>query len=96
MGSVNRYRDFDQAFLPARASMETRWKRIDWAFHRAAELPPVSPYKIGERYFVQDGNHRVSGARYQGIEMIDAEVTGIRSPMPIRQILGPAYLSQEV
>jgi hypothetical protein len=50
VGSVNRYRDFDQAFLPARASMETRWKRIDWAFHRAAELPPVSPYKIGERY----------------------------------------------
>ena len=52
-------------------------------------VAPVSLYKIGERYFVQDGNHRVSGARYQGIEMIDAGVTGIRSPMPIRQILGP-------
>ncbi len=49
----------------------------------------MSLYKIGERYFVQDGNHRVSGARYQGIETIDAGVTGIRSPMPIRQILGP-------
>jgi hypothetical protein len=44
---------------------------------------------MGDKYFVQDGNHRVSGARYQGIETIDAGVTGIRSPMPIRQILGP-------
>jgi hypothetical protein len=52
-------------------------------------VAPVSLYKMGDKYVVQDGNHRVSGARYQGIETIDAGVTGIRSPMPIRQILGP-------
>ena len=87
VGSVNRYRDFDRAFLPARANLEARWKHIDRAYHRAEELPSVSLYKVGESYFVVDGNHRVSVARYQGIEMIDAEVIEMRSRMPIGQIL---------
>jgi hypothetical protein len=30
---------------------------------------------IGVDYFVHDGNHRVSVARFPGAEMIDAEVT---------------------
>ena len=87
VGSVNRYEDFDRAFLPTKASLETRWKRIDRAFHRSEELPPVSLYKVGDRYFVVDGNHRVSVARYQGVESIDAEVIEIRSRMPIGQML---------
>src|SRR5215213_4992491 len=41
VGSVGRWRDFDRFFLPARASMGEKWKRIDRAFHRAEELPPV-------------------------------------------------------
>jgi len=32
-------------------------------------------HKIGDSYFVEDGNHRVSVARYQGVETIEAEVT---------------------
>ena len=87
VGSVNRYEDFDRAFLPTKASLETRWKRIDRAFHRSEEIPPVSLYKVGDRYFVVDGNHRVSVARYQGVESIDAEVIEIRSRMPIGQML---------
>ncbi len=87
VGSVNRYRDFDPAFLPTKASLETKWKRIDRAFHRAEELPPVSLYKIGDKYFVVDGNHRVSVARYQGVESIDAEVIEIHSRMPVGQML---------
>ena len=87
VGSVNRYRDFDRSFLPIKASVEAKWKHIDRAFHRSEELPPVILYKIGEKYFVLDGNHRVSVARYQGTEMIDTEVIEIRSWMPIGQIL---------
>ena len=78
VGSLNRYGDFDSTFLPARESLETKWKSIDRAYHRSVELPPVSLFKIGERYFVVDGNHRVSVARYQGVEYIDTEVTEIR------------------
>ena len=75
VGTVGRRRDFDRSFLPERASAEERWKRIDRAFHRAEDLPPVELYKIGDTYFVLDGNHRVSVARYHGIQMIEATVT---------------------
>ena len=76
-GSVGRYRDFDGSFLPRKESMGDRWGRIDRAYHRGDELPAVSLYKIGDRYFVRDGNHRVSVARYHGVAAIDAEVVQI-------------------
>ena len=38
----------------------------------------MSLYKIGDAYFVRDGNHRVSVARYHGVATIDAEVVEIR------------------
>ena len=77
-GIVGRYRDFDGAFLPLKKSMVARWGRIDRAYHRGDELPSVSLYKVGDRYFVRDGNHRVSVARYHGVAAIDAEVVEIR------------------
>jgi hypothetical protein len=83
VGSVGRHRDFDRAFLPSKDDLGARWKRIDEMMHRAEELPPISLYKIGDAYFVRDGNHRVSVARQQGVEMIDAEVIELRSRVPI-------------
>ena len=61
--------------MPAKTSSEVRWKRIDRAFHRGEELPPVSLYKVEGFYFVLDGHHRVSVAHYHGVEWIDAYVT---------------------
>jgi hypothetical protein len=87
VGSVGRHRDFDRAFLPSKGDLETRWKRIDQMMHRAEELPPISLYKIGDAYFVRDGNHRVSVARQLGGEMIDAEVIELRSRVPIDSAL---------
>jgi len=80
VGSVGRYREFDCGFMPAKASLEGKWKRVDRAFHRSVDLPPVNLYKISDSYFVEDGNYRVSVARYQGVEMIDAEVTEFFMP----------------
>jgi hypothetical protein len=57
LGSVGRWRDFDRSFLPARASVGQRWKRIDRAFQRGEDLPPVELYEIGDSYFVVDGHH---------------------------------------
>ncbi len=74
VGSVGRWKEFDSGFMPRRAS-EQRWKRVDLAFREGLDLPPVVLYKIGDEYFVHDGNHRVSVARFEGVEMIDAEVT---------------------
>jgi hypothetical protein len=74
-GSVGRCSEFDRYFMPTKASSEERWKRIDRAFWRGEELPPVSLYKVGGFYFVLDGRHRVSVAHYHGAEWIDAYVT---------------------
>jgi hypothetical protein len=67
-GSVGRSSEFDRGFMPVRDSAEGRWKRVDRAFHRGEALPPVSLYKLGGFYFVLDGHHRVSVARYHGVE----------------------------
>lgn len=77
-GSVGRCRDFDDTFLPLRVSMAHRWGRVDRAYHQGVELPAVSLYKIGEVYFVRDGNHRVSVAKYHKAAAIDAEVVELR------------------
>jgi hypothetical protein len=87
VGSVGRHRDFDRAFLPSKPDLGTRWRRIDEIMDRGEELPPVSLYKIGDVYFVQDGNHRVSVALQRGVEMIDAEVIELRSRVPVDSAL---------
>ena len=56
---------------------------MDRAFHLGVELPPVELYKLGNRYFVLDGNHRVSVARYQGVQWIEAEVTRFYAHTPV-------------
>jgi hypothetical protein len=78
VGSVGRSGQFDSGFMPVKRSLEGRWKRVDRAFHGGIELQPVVLNKMGDYYFVLDGNHRVSVARYHGAEMIDAEVTEFR------------------
>ncbi len=63
VGSVGRCREFDPDFLPIERSLRTRWKSVERALIEGKFLPPVKLYKIGDRYFVEDGNHRVSTAR---------------------------------
>jgi hypothetical protein len=74
VGSLNRYHEFDRAFLPAEDQLAARWKNIDTAFYKDVSLPPVVLYKVGQVYFVVDGHHRVSVARQQGQEFIEAEI----------------------
>lgn len=83
VGSAGKYDQFDDGFMPLRGASPERWKRIDRAFRSGAELPPVSLYQMGGAYFVQDGHHRVSVARFHGAEWIDAEVTNFMTPRPL-------------
>jgi hypothetical protein len=73
-GSLNRYHQFDRAFLPTQDENANRWQRVSRAFYEDISLPPVVLYKVGQVYFVVDGHHRVSVAREQGQEFIEAEV----------------------
>jgi hypothetical protein len=83
VGSLGRYRDFDRAFLPRQARTRSRWVSIDSAHYDDTILPPVDLFKIGEIYFVRDGNHRVSVARERGQEFVDAFVVEIDVPVPL-------------
>ena len=79
IGSVGRYTDFTRDFLPLRDSDRDRWTRVKIAVTDLEGLPPIDLYKLGEAYFVIDGNHRVSVARHLGATHIQAYVTEVHS-----------------
>jgi hypothetical protein len=83
VGSEGRYRDFNKFFLPNADHLKARWTRVDEARIKDIILPPIQLYEIGGVYFVRDGNHRVSVARTQGVEIIDAEVTSLSTEITI-------------
>lgn len=82
-GSLNRYHQFDRAFLPTQGDTSARWENVNRAFYRDISLPPVVLYKVGDVYFVVDGHHRVSVAREQKQEFIDAEVRDVATRVNI-------------
>jgi hypothetical protein len=86
VGSVGRYRDFDRAFLPRQVQTRDRWESVDRAHLDGTDLPPVDLYKIGDTYFVKDGNHRVSVARERGQAFIDAHVIEVTAPAPVHSV----------
>jgi hypothetical protein len=92
VGSLNRYQDFDQEFLPRQTHTQARWMRIDAARLRDEQLPAVELYKVGQVYFVRDGNHRVSVARERGQEFIDAEVIECNTRVPLNKDVEPEEL----
>jgi hypothetical protein len=86
VGSVGRYRDFDRAFLPRQARTRDRWESVDHAHREGIEVPPIELYRIGDLYFVKDGNHRVSVARERGQAFIDAHVIDVAAPAPVESV----------
>jgi len=74
-GSVGRYQDFTNEFLPRKNQMKERWSRVYAVASGMVGLPPIEVYKIDDVYFVRDGNHRVSVARQMGATHIQAHVT---------------------
>ncbi len=83
VGSVGRYQDFTRTFLPRMKEDEDRWVSVGAAATSVADLPPIDVYKIGDTYFVLDGNHRVSLARRQDLHEIKANVIEVRTRVPM-------------
>jgi hypothetical protein len=82
VGTVDRSHEFDREFLPRRADMEERWRRVEQAFP-ASDFPPIEVYEVDGKYFLIDGHHRVAVARQRGVQAIDAEVIRIRTKYPL-------------
>jgi nucleotide-binding universal stress UspA family protein len=84
VGSVGRYTDFTRTFLPRRDEDRQRWARLKATFMESGTgFPPIEVYKVGEVYFVIDGNHRVSIARQEKFTTIEARVIEVRTDVPL-------------
>jgi hypothetical protein len=73
VGSVNRNRDFDRNFHPLKKHLSARWVQAYVLAHTSG-WSPIRVYQVGSLYFVKDGHHQVSVARYLDHHYIDAEV----------------------
>src|SRR5690606_3941958 len=60
-----------------------RWVGVRLAMTGLEGVPPVELYRLGDAYFVKDGNHRVSVARQLGAKSINAYVTPVHSRVPL-------------
>jgi uncharacterized ParB-like nuclease family protein len=88
VGSVGRYLDFNRAFLPRAQIDPGRWIHIE-RLHGKIELPPIDVFQVGDVYFVQDGNHRVSVARSRKQKTIRAHVIEIPVRVPFGSDVSP-------
>lgn len=90
VGSVGRYTDFTRTFLPRNPVDEDRWARVKASLSdNLAGWPPIEVYQVGEVYFVLDGNHRVSIARQEGWEKIEARVIEVKTNVPLTPDVSP-------
>ncbi len=83
VGSVGRYQDFTGAFLPVVQGMKDRWERVASIYLDPASggVSPIEVYKVGDAYFVKDGNHRVSVAHQIGTTHIESYVWEYPAPV---------------
>lgn len=89
VGSVGRYSDFTRTFLPRRDDDRHRWAGVKAAMEQGEGLPPIDVYKVGEVYFVIDGNHRVSVARQEKFTTIQAHVIEVKTNVPLTPDIQP-------
>lgn len=97
VGSMDRFQDFNREFFPRQRFTAGRWQNVDRAYYQDVSLPPIQLYKVGDVYFVKDGNHRVSVARERGQEFIDAEVIEghVRVPIDATMLTNELLLQAE-
>jgi hypothetical protein len=74
VGSVGRWRDFDAKFRLVNKATRQRYRTILEKMKEGYTFPPIEIYKVGDRYFVADGNHRVAAAKEVGVAFLDAHV----------------------
>ena len=87
VGSEGRSEDFDSRFRPLQTHTRARWFSIGRAHEQDVPLPAIDLIKVGDAYFVRDGNHRVSVAKARGQYFIDANVTELQvAPRPALEV----------
>ena len=80
IGSAGRDREFTRRFLPLTTSQrqEERWRNAYVRAMTGVACPPITVCRIADADFVINGHHRVSVARYLGLETIQAHVSELQ------------------
>jgi hypothetical protein len=73
VGTISRQGDFDHKFRPLNKHLCERWVNTYLALERDG-WSPILVHKVGGRYYVEDGHHRVSIAQALGLTFIPAKV----------------------
>jgi len=79
IGTLGRSKDFDHKFRPLKSSLRERWVNVYLTLEKEG-WPPIVVHKVGEQYYVEDGHHRVSVARFIGMIFIEAKVWDYPAP----------------
>ena len=79
VGSFGRYQDFLKNFVPLSSVVKDKVERMKKLMIEE-DLPPIELYKIKDKYYVVDGNHRVAAAKALGFKSIPAYVTEYLPP----------------
>ena len=72
-GTFEQQTDFDDQFRPLQKNARERWINTYLRFMKNG-WTPILVHKVGNQFFVDDGYHRLSVARFLGIKFITAEV----------------------
>jgi hypothetical protein len=73
VGTLNRHSDFDNKFRPLKGHLRDRWVNVYLSLENGG-WEPIVVHQIGDRYYIEDGHHRVSIARSLGMGFISARV----------------------
>lgn len=73
VGTLGRHSDFDQQFRPLKKNLRDRWVNAYLALENEG-WSPILVHKVGDKYYVEDGHHRVSIARSLGMAFIQGSV----------------------
>ena len=71
IGTLGREADFDGSFRPLKKHLRDRWVNV---YLYQGEWEPILVHEFDGQYYVEDGHHRLSVARAQGLGFVRAEV----------------------
>ncbi len=94
LGSEDRSSDFSCNYLPLKLSMAKRWSTVRDLMLGPGLFETLKLIEFGGRYFVRDGNHRVSVARAHRRVFLDAEVVRWECPVPLPMGMAPSHIPQ--
>ena len=84
VGSVGRYKDFDNRFRFKHNVPQERLQWIKQALREGRTLGPVKLFQIKDEFYVLDGNHRIAAAKELGHDEILAHIEEF---IPFKNIL---------